>query len=67
MVTIKDSVYLNRWVEMADGTIVKFENQIAQVADEYIGYFKKLKEFEIITPVSDAVPVKTETTPAKTK
>ena len=62
MVTIKDSVYLNRWVEMADGTIVKFENQIAQVAEEYIGYFKNLADFEIITtpepePVTPTKPV----------
>lgn len=76
MFNIRDNVYANRWVTMTDGTVVKFENQMARVADQYMPYFRKISDFQIGAHFEDAVvaepavevvaPVTNPETPAET-
>lgn len=48
LITVVDTVYLNRWVTLPDGTIVKFVKSRAQVTRDQLSYFQSNKEFTIM-------------------
>lgn len=56
MYRVRDYVYANRWVEAAKDVVIKFENSIASVPDEFINLFKT-SEYNIEEHISDEAPI----------